>query len=39
MNSFVGHKGVITGIKFANTESEILFSSSEDKTIKWVTLH
>lgn len=32
--SIEGHKGVITGIKFANTESDILFSSSEDKTIK-----
>lgn len=32
--SIEGHSGLITGVKFANTESDILFSSSEDKTIK-----
>lgn len=29
-----GHSDVITGIRFARTERDILFSASEDKTIK-----
>ena len=35
---FLGHDNKVTGVKFSNSNPNLLYSSSHDKSVKWVRI-